>query len=604
MSHQPNTVDLGRLDTPTFCPLDPGIWQANFAALAAEQPALADTLANTPLPDHWRSATALDGFVTFRIEPPGQPPAWLGDTAAPLTRAAGVLAGYQPGDGNPTLPALTAGAELRLLLDQLPDYRAVYVFETEPLILAAVLHAQDFSHAITTGRCILVPPGRAQEFLQEHLNRHPGLLPPGNIACPPQVSSARLNELRGTCEQIGRWTQQVRTERLAALAAAPPTAIPGTRLRAAIVALTPDPDCRPAAEALLRAAGNLDWATADCVLRGPRDVHALRHAETLAPFTPDLSLCLNQSRARLPLPPGGTVCEWYTRAAAIPATLPDDDVLRLAASPHVYATLRQRAPSAARIAEWWWGCEPWEADPTPPTPDTVVLVADLPSPDATHWGISQPSHKQLWRGLRELCERLWETRDIHQPQALLSRAERACDVRVGEPQVRELLLHALEHALIPHAVLTKITQTLGPTVRLLTVGTGWQRWPAKEIEQFAPSIHALATDEQRPRPLAAIFAGALDPLRPGLLQAAILGWPLLLHAPGGHSLTTALGGLLHPQQHYHAFSGAKDLLALMQTLRRNPEQAGRVAVRARELLAAQHTYTHRMHALRELVKCH
>jgi hypothetical protein len=603
MSHQPNAVDLGRLDTPTFCPLEPGIWQANSAALAADQPALADTLANTPLPDHWRTATALDGFITFRIENPGQPPAWLGETAAPLTRAAGVLAGYQPGDGNPSLPALTAGAELRLLLDQLPGYRAVYVFETEPLILAAVLHAQDFSHAIATGRCILVPPGRELEFLKDHLTRYPGLLPPGNIACPPQISSARLIELRGTCEQIGRWTQQMRTERLAALAEAPRAAVPGTTPRVAIVALTSDPDCRPAADALLSAARGLDWATADCVLRGPRDVHALRHAETLAPFAPDLTLCLNQSRARLPLPPGGTVCEWYTSAAAVPSSLPPDNVLRLAASPHVYAALRRRAQSAAHIAEWWWGCEPWEADPAPPTPDTLVLVADLPSVEAAHWGISQPSHKQLWRGLRELCERLWELRDIHQPQALLSRAERACDVRVGEPQVRELLLHALEHALIPHAVLTRITQTLGPSVRLLTVGTGWQRWPAKEIEQFAPSIHTLVTDGQRLKPLAAIFAGALDPLRPALLQATMLGWPLLLHTPGGHSLTTTLGGLLHPQQHYHAFSGAKDLLALTATLRNNPEQATRVANRARELLAARHTCKHRLHALRELVKC-
>ena len=156
------------------------------------------------LPAHWRPAAALDGSLTYRTDAAGEQPAWLGGAAAPRARADGLLVGFQPGDYNPSLPEIAAGAELQLLLSRLPYYQAVYVFGTEFTSLAAVLRVCDLSSAISAGRCVFVPPGREEAFLREHLAAHPGLLHPGNIVVLPGVADERIQGLCRICERVAR----------------------------------------------------------------------------------------------------------------------------------------------------------------------------------------------------------------------------------------------------------------------------------------------------------------------------------------------------------------------------------------------------------------
>ena len=100
----------------------------------------------------------------------------------------------------------------------------------------------------------------------------------------------------------------------------------------------------------------------------------------------------------------------------------------------------------------------------------------------------------------------------------------------------------------------------------------------------------------------AIFAGSLDPLTPALLQAAALGWPLLLHSPGARPLTSALGRVLHPEQHLQTFAGRADLLAALRKIRQDREGTERRAVRARKHVREEHSYLRRLGELVELVR--
>ena len=90
------------------------------------------------MPPCWRSAYALDDFVTHRLEPEGRPPDWLGDSSAPFTRARGMLSKYNSAGKNVALPCCGAGSEVLFLLEHLPPYQAVFVFEPEIEVLAAV----------------------------------------------------------------------------------------------------------------------------------------------------------------------------------------------------------------------------------------------------------------------------------------------------------------------------------------------------------------------------------------------------------------------------------------------------------------------------------
>jgi hypothetical protein len=130
---------------------------------------------------------------------------------------------------------------------------------------------------------------------------------------------------------------------------------------------------------------------------------------------------------------------------------------------------------------------------------------------------------------------------------------------------------------------------------LRALGRGWQRWPGQEIESSGACIFELPQPGTGPR--AAIFGGSLDPLCPALLHAAALGWPLLLHDPGGQTLARGLGGVLQRGQHYLAFTGAADLRAALTVLKDKPAAAHDRAARARAHVLARHTYAQRLREL-------
>ena len=512
--------------------------------------------------------------------------------------------GSRPGDYNPSLPSIAAGAELKLLLDRLPYYQAVYVFGAESASLAAVLRVSDLSSAIAAGRCVFVPPGHEEAVLREHLAAHPGLLHPGNIVVLPGVADERIRELCRTCERVARDVLQARVARLNELRkAAAATTADEAGQRLAVIALTPEAASRVASEAITGAARALGWPAACCRIGGPEDMHVLPHCEKLAALSPNLTICVNHPPERVPLRLRGAVCEWVTSAARVPATLPADGKLWLAASPHVAAALRSAAGDGANVREWYWGCESGSDDAIEAKPeDYVLLVADWPTDDPDACGIEQPSHQQLWQHLRQMAAKCWDGREILQPAGLLARAEQATGVHLGEASLRPWLLLLIEDALIPAAITGTIVRALASEpIRVKAVGRGWSERPGKEIEVLAEHLFELPDHGASLRPRAAIFAGSIDPLSPALLHAGVLGWPLLVHSPGAQRLGAALGQILHPEQHLLPFAGRTELRAALGATIQDRQQACRRAARTRQHLRENHSYERRLEQLGELV---
>ncbi|MBU0638219.1 MAG: glycosyltransferase [Planctomycetes bacterium] len=607
MSDSTEAINLRQLDDAPAATLAPGIWAANLAALQLQNPSLASSLEQVSLPDNWRPVVGLDGFVTWRTEAAGRPPVWLAGTAAPLKRAEALLSTYHVGDLNATLPSIAAAAEVWLLLRRLPAHKAVYVFERDLLALRAVLHSVDLAADLSAGRCILVPPGDEHPFLDGLLARCPGLFPPGNILCPPEVNAEHLHRVRGTCEQACRETGLVRRRKLDQLAAAAAEYVRAqkcrpvsARPRLAVLALNPSRLVLTTADALLAGAQALAWPARGCLVRGPRDADVLAHCEALAEFNPELTVCVNHNAALLPLSIGGTVCEWYLHAADVPDQLSNAKVLRLASSPRVAEALRAAGATARSVVEFWWAGAPAPAEPVPGEPLAgPVIVADLPDDDAKSCGVEQPTHKRLWEHLRTTAAQWWERREIAHPEALLAHCERASGIRIGEPAVRAQLRRIVEHVLIPAAVLRRIVSTVaGESPTVFAIGTGWKRSSAN-LTILGSHTGELPGDIGPPT--AAIFADCFAPLSPALLWAAQRGWPLLLYSPGGASRVAPLDGVLHPDQHYQVFSRATDLRGALRLMESRPESVARRNARARAHVSANHTYRHRLEDLARFI---
>src|SRR5262249_36273463 len=137
--------------------------------------------------------------------------------------------------------------------------------------------------------------------------------------------------------------------------------------------------------------------------------------------------------------------------------------------------------------------------------------------------------------------------ELARPEGLLRRAERTCGLGVEDSDIRQQLLRILRHVLIPRVVLERIIMSLESAgVAITTVGEGWERWPSAGRQDRKGSLVHQVDSESLSRPLAAVFAGADDPLGPDLLRAASLGWPLLLHNRGGAARVAGLADVLRP----------------------------------------------------------
>jgi len=583
-----DAIDLAGLDDAPPVDLDPSLWSANLTALRGEQPEFAQQLEHTALPPHWRPAAGLDGFPTYRIELAGEPPQWLAGTAAPRTRARALLRLDQISHKDPALPTIA--------------WQAVFVFEERTPQLAAVLRTVDLAHGITSGRCILVPPRREQAFLEELLERYPGLLPPGTIVTLPLVSDQRLGQVRTICETVARQTSDARDRRLQSLAVrtAPGASKQVAEPRLAVLALGPNRSSHRLSHELVGAAERLHWATCRCAVTSPRSVHPLPHCERLADFAAALSICIDHPPGSLPLQPGKTVCQWHLQVKDVPERCADDATIHLAATPRVAVALRAAGVPEARLVDFHWGFPGAERQVSarPPSPRAVAIVADLPDASASACRIEQPTHKQLWAQLHQTAAKAWTTVEITQPATLLRRAERSSGVQLGESSLRTRMVRIIEHVLIPAIVLERISQLLEQaSFEVVTVGTGWHRCSSRTLRPFAESLDYLAERAAGVSVLAAVFAGLLDPLNPALLHAAALGWPLLIHSPGAASLNARLGGILRPREHYDPFAGPQDLRAALNAIRTDPRRIERRCTQVRAHLRQHHGYVQRLTSL-------
>jgi hypothetical protein len=613
MSGTADQLNLALLDNLPEIEPDPNLLDRNLRALRVEQPNLAERVAQTTLPAHWRVMQALDGVSTWRTELPGDPPGWLGGTAIPETRAGAVLAGFHSTDQNPTLPALAAGAELLLLLRRTAAHQAVYVFETDPGITRAVLSIRDLDQPLRAGRVILVPPDAPADFLAELLSAKPGLLPPGNILRMPGVSAAHLAELQRLCQRCADETCNARTRQLQQLAQRDlpvPHVLPD-KPRCAILCLSTDANAHLAAEALATAAAADGWPVLLRQVATPADVHPLAHALAVAAFEPELTVFVSHDAARLGIPARGFVCEWYLDAGEVPAATPAPESLQLAASPAVEAALRDRGGAGSDVNLWPWSCpidvtpgtSPAGPEPIKQETETVYLCAARPDDDPRAVGITQPTHVQLWCHLATLIEKAWSTGNLLSPHDLLARAQREKGVQLRDRTLRSKLVELLQRNLIPAVISRRISETLsGQSVAVRHFGRGWSGSRSAEPASSTANLLTPATGVALPMPLAAVFVGTPDPLGPQLLLAAGRGWPLLLHAPGGSSLAAPLAQLLQPGQHFLPFAGPGDLRGILQRFRQQPEQRTALGRRAAEWITTQHNTRRRLSELRELVR--
>lgn len=574
------TISLQTLDNPLTTPCDPQVWERNLSALRHSQPAVARWIADRENPG-LRPVVALDGFPTYRSE--SDPPGWFGGTAVPLERARALVDAYYPGDLNATLPCLGAGAELALLLQRLPPLKAVFVFEPDPGMIAAVLRRIDVADDLASLRCIFIRPG-AGDALRELLQHRPGLLPPGNILRAWGASDSRLAELRDLCIRTAAEIRAKRAQRVQELLQSPAPPRGGRRI--ALVAWTSGVEWADA----IRAAENADSPEFDArafVSLGPADVHPLACLERLAEFGP--ALCVRVAGSPPQLPVAAPVVEWHV--AEEPAGPVAPERVHLAASPWIEAALRG-ASRDARVVPFYWAAPSVEREAAADASGPLVVVASGPGPAIEPPDL--PTHRLIWDRMRALLDARDDLDPALSADALVARAERSADLRLPD-DVRTELAGRAARALIPTWELRTILADARAVAPVVAVGMGWSLDTGSGSDRSVRDWRTFIKSRVVPRGV--VFPHALDPLTPPLLEAAASGWPVAVQRRDARRAAADFGGVLTPGEHLAIFSTRAELRAWLRQLCDQPEPLMRTARRAAAHVRATHSWPVRLAGL-------
>lgn len=573
-------------DLAPAAPLNAAILESNLAALLDTHAALAERVSAARLPNDWRSVTALDGSTTFRTGA-ALDADWFDGTAAPATRASGLLREFRPGDRCIALASIGTGEEILRLLEQLTPQLALFVFEPDLTAVRAVMERIDLAAAIRSGQLRLLPEPAPDAALRDHLTAHPGVRSPQVLLAVPTVEPQRVEATRAAIETVGREIEARRAARIAEIAAGLESACPDREApgRIAFLSLAPLPDAHAACREL---AGG---GAAAFVVDRPDLGHPLAAAEFLHAERPDIIVWTGAAAP----PVGGdrivSAC-WHTSAARLPESLAAETV-HLAASPPLLDELRETSP-AARVLPFFWPAPTVDASRQKPDP-AVFVIGDLPDDSAEACGILQATHKTLWNEMRRLAREHWVEPAFQHPGHLLATTERRTGLKISEPAIRRQFLRIIRHVLIPTCGLGKIRESVERTgTRLKLVGRGWRRQGVEGELVAADDLSRLGILAVNTRPAAAVFSLVGDAFSPALLTALSAGWPVILHAPEGVRGLAGIGN-----EHVLSFGDEAGLRRCLRSLENG--QTRRRAEMAREFVQTTHSAGRRLADLRKLL---
>lgn len=574
MTAPASSPDLSQFDRPPDTHLDPEIFARNTRALAETHPEVAKLVAATPLPANLRPVIALDGFVTWRSEPPAQLPQWLGGSAAPRTRATAILQQARFGDSNVLVPTLGAGAEVRLMLDQLNRRQAAFVYEPDLTVLAAVLRTVDLSNGIGSHRCFFLHPDPEPE-LNRLMNDWPGLKPPTVLLLAPGVAAEIYSDLREICERTVSRTTAARKTRLQSLFTPSPSIAIGPA-RLAILAGYCDADERGAATEI-HAASVVAGQTATLVATDtPLMGDPLAPLEQIVGDRCSAVLILDSHPAQWPSPPRVQRLHWRTKSE----TSADPTTVQLAASPLLLESLRESGVPAAKCGSFFWATPEFimpHVDGTGPA-QLAWSASDL-SPEAN--GMSQATHQRLWKEIQTVARAELCAGRLAAAVNVLTQAEKAATIRLQDDTLRAALLDRIARRVVPTLAAELATASLQKAGRTV-LGPGAEA--ATGAAALAPAAVVITTTliDGWTRPLA-LWAGK--------------GTPVLVFDPSGGLAARQLAGLLEPGRHYEIIRTLDQLPKGIELLCRDDAAYGRAAQRLFSHMQQHHTWRCRLEQL-------
>jgi len=594
-------------------------YRRNLAALAARQPAVAETVEAAFVPDSLTPAIGRDGSATYHFATDSGSATWFGHSSMPSISAEALFTAFHGGDGNVSLPGIFSGREALVLLDRMPQHLALFVIEQDPLNLKLAMSLHRYEEFIRAGRLVFVlgAGDTLVDSLQAFFSRYPGYEWPTHMLTMPQLSPARVADLQRVLVRAADVVAGVQVQAIESHARAIRARV-SDRLpdspRVALLSLDPRPVSLDQARRIQRALASLKLPHAVCVPESPDKCHMAARTAVIAEFGAELVFLVNSPPCGLHTVVGDSLpmVAWYGPEAVVqPLTDPpwSEKHMAFAADRNIHKALitagvpeycvHMCAPAADATS-----CS--RMPPRPVVPDAaeidVAVLADVPNDRPEASGIDLASHISLWEALRDIVTRRADAYRDDLADKILDKAEQRSGVHLRDAAMRGRFLTLIRDRIAPAAVArVAATSLVGAGHRVGVWGRGWSiaEFDQRYVRGPIPTGEALG------RVLSAIGA-VVFPGRSGTwvqtsLDALAVGRPVICRQPN-EPFEHEYPGLAELRDYLSFYMTSKQLLKAVGKAVNGDERVRGAVETSQSIVLASHSLTTRIHFILENVR--
>jgi hypothetical protein len=473
-------------------PIPPDIitrYKKNLSSLAEVDSPLAENLADISWPEDLKFISAFDGTPTAFSREFGRS-GWYAFSSVPTIREKIVCEQFFPGASNVILPGAGQGIGLKSLLERFTLCQSIFVWEPNLIHLASLLTLYDFSRDIAGRRLIFLTEADLTKNLVDFVASHLEIAHPEKMMSWPWISENCMQEISLKVEQavgeliaiINRNAQMLQEQVTKIF-----TDKSGQKInKIQIISPHPHPRIHQLAHDFQEAAERLGYHSQVYVFDRAEHSSGIGILRELVKSTPDLiiSVGLEKKRWSFKIPPHIP----FLSVLSLPGiglgeqiseiSDPEEHEYYVLGSRGDFAVLQKKVqPEKLFLIEI--GVNPEKFRPLNKEVDFQVAVfADHAVFDPEKIGITQESHKFLWKKIEELIRQKPLEFSNLQADVFIRRATDLTGIKLADPELIKSFSFCVKRSLGPGVLAEVMVETLireGLTLRIY--GSGWQDTP-------------------------------------------------------------------------------------------------------------------------------
>lgn len=474
----------------------------NLDALRTVNRDLAKRLDGFDWPDGVKFVPALDGTLSAFGEGLSKS-GWFAYSGSPRIREQIVCEQFNAGESNVILPGCGQGYGLTMLLSKFDHRQSIFVWEPKLIHVAIVLGLWDLSKAISDRRLIFLTQAELEKSLVDFISAHQEFSVPTKMLVWPWLEDGECGQLSLAVERALAVLNPVVNRTVEVLQAELDETLEkqaaGNERLVQVFGLLVNRVSDRLARDLAWGVKKTGYRSDIFLIDQPGHNGMVGMLRKMIQVRPDtiISIGANKKNWKIAIPSHIR----FVSFLSVPGVLLGQKVLDELPEPEINERFVVGDYVECEVLRKRFGKDNVFAIESAMNPEVfhplaesheydVIISANRTDTDPAAWGISQESHRKLWKQIAKIIEDEPLRYFVCDAGRIIDQASQICGVRLSDPQLIESLEHLVKTVLIPSCSATAIAlQMIKAGFKIRVVGSGWEK-----VEALSSSVQTMPED--------------------------------------------------------------------------------------------------------------